>query len=146
MTSSTPGPTMPGLAHELGLASAGIGALATHLANGTYPDAGVAALTTGRLSVQLAEAAETLRAWPATLVDDEPWQWQLLGALRNCHESGRDLAAMIGVALARLAAELGSMAAVTAARPGSWEASLVAQLLEGTAGDDTQLRYWRAAQ
>jgi hypothetical protein len=36
--------------------------------------------------------------------------------------------------LARLAAQLGSSQAVTAGRPGSWEAALVDQLLAGTVG------------
>lgn len=146
MTSSQPAPARPGMARLLWELSGDVTRLAGQLATGTVGDTRLAAEAAGRLSAQLAEAAESLRALPGVLVQDEAYQWQLLAALRTAHAAGTDLAAVLGVALARLAAELGSMAAVTAARPGSWEAALVRQLLEGTAGDDARLACWRASQ
>jgi hypothetical protein len=41
--------------------------------------------------------------------------------------------------LANAAARLGSSNALTAQRPGSWEASLVDQLVKGTIGHDDEL-------
>ena len=41
--------------------------------------------------------------------------------------------------LCRAAARLGSMSALTAGRPGSWEAALVDQLVQGTCWDDGEL-------
>jgi hypothetical protein len=46
------------------------------------------------------------------------------------------LAAGLARVLATAAAELGSTAALTAGRPGSWEADLVQQLVRGTVGED----------
>lgn len=45
-----------------------------------------------------------------------------------------DFADFLASALAAVAANLGSTAAVTAGRPDSWESSLIAQLIEGTLG------------
>lgn len=47
-----------------------------------------------------------------------------------------DFSDFLASALAAVAANLGSVEAVTAGRPGSWEADLVAQLLGGTLGYD----------
>jgi hypothetical protein len=41
--------------------------------------------------------------------------------------------------LANAAAQLGSSNALTARRPGSWEASLIDQLVKGTVGCDDEL-------
>jgi hypothetical protein len=51
-------------------------------------------------------------------------------AARNEHDFGGWLAGI----LARAAAQLGSTTALTAKRPGSWEAELVQQLVKGTVG------------
>ncbi len=53
-----------------------------------------------------------------------------LEAARSEHDFGGWLAGV----LARTAAELGSTEALTAGRPGSWEADLVQRLVKGTAG------------
>jgi hypothetical protein len=51
-------------------------------------------------------------------------------AARNEHDFGGWLAGI----LAGTAAQLGSTSALTAKRPGSWEAELVQQLVKGTVG------------
>jgi hypothetical protein len=56
----------------------------------------------------------------------------VLHAVRDDPESGRWLASI----LASVAAELGSTFALTAGRPGSWEADLVQQLVNETLGCD----------
>jgi hypothetical protein len=53
-------------------------------------------------------------------------------AIREEH----DFSGWLAQILATAAAELGSTAAVTAGRPGSWEANLVHQLVRGTVGWD----------
>ncbi len=47
-----------------------------------------------------------------------------------------DFSGWLAHILATAAAELGSTAALTAGRPGSWEANLVQQLVRGTVGWD----------
>ena len=56
----------------------------------------------------------------------------MLEAVRHEHDFGGWLAHVLATA----AAELGSSAALTAGRPGSWEADLVMQLVRGTVGWD----------
>ena len=56
----------------------------------------------------------------------------MLEAVRHEH----DFDGWLANVLANTAAELGSTAALTAGRPGSWEASLVHQLARGTVGWD----------
>lgn len=51
-------------------------------------------------------------------------------------ETEHDLPGVIAHILAQVAGNLGSSFAVTASRPGSWEASSIEQLLTGTVGDD----------
>jgi fructose-1-phosphate kinase PfkB-like protein len=53
-----------------------------------------------------------------------------LAASRTEH----DFAGWLASVLAGVAAELGSSDALTAGRPGSWEAKLVQQLVKGTVG------------
>jgi hypothetical protein len=57
-----------------------------------------------------------------------------LSAFRTAVASGEDIGGFIAHALARLAADLGGTVSVIANRPGSWEASLVAEPLLGTVG------------
>jgi hypothetical protein len=63
----------------------------------------------------------------------------VLDAVRDQHDFGGWLAQILATA----AAELGSTAALTAGRPGSWEADLVQQLVRGTVGwdDDNLAQY-----
>jgi hypothetical protein len=56
----------------------------------------------------------------------------ILEAVRERHDFGGWLAEVLATA----AAALGSTAALTAGRPGSWEADLVQQLVRGTVGCD----------
>jgi hypothetical protein len=60
----------------------------------------------------------------------------IFDAVREEH----DFSGWLAQILATAAAELGSTAALTAGRPGSWEANLVHQLVRGTVGwDDDHL-------
>jgi hypothetical protein len=64
----------------------------------------------------------------------------ILQAVRDQHDFGGWLAGV----LASVSADLGSTDALTAGRPGSWEAALVQQLVKGTVGyDDDCLDYYR---
>jgi len=64
----------------------------------------------------------------------------ILRAVREEHDVGGWLASV----LASVAAKLGSTSALTAGRPGSWEADLVQQLVKGTVGwDDDYLDTYR---
>jgi hypothetical protein len=49
-----------------------------------------------------------------------------------------DFAGWLAAVLAQVASELGSSDAITAGRPGSWEADLVQQLIKGTVGYDDE--------
>jgi hypothetical protein len=63
----------------------------------------------------------------------------ILDAAHEEHDFGGWLAQVLATA----AAELGSTAALTAGRPGSWEANLVQQLVRGTVGwDDDYLAHY----
>jgi hypothetical protein len=63
----------------------------------------------------------------------------ILDAVREEHDFGGWLAHVLATA----AAELGSIAALTADRPGSWETNLVQQLVCGTVGwDDDYLAHY----
>jgi hypothetical protein len=65
-------------------------------------------------------------------------------AMIQAVEHEHDFAGWLADVLTRVAARKGSIDAVTAGRPGSWEASLVDQLVRGTAGDDESLPAWAA--
>jgi hypothetical protein len=54
-----------------------------------------------------------------------------------------DLGGWLSLVLVRAAAQLGSLNALTAGRPGSWEAALVDQLVRGLAFDDEDLAAYR---
>jgi hypothetical protein len=60
-------------------------------------------------------------------------------ALAAGWDAEHDFAGWLADVLARLAAQLGSSEALVAGRPGSWEVSLVRQLLQGTVGEDDEL-------
>ncbi len=53
-----------------------------------------------------------------------------------------DVAGFVAVVLAAVTANVGSLDRLLAGRPGSWEASLVGQLVEGTVGHDP-VQLWR---
>jgi hypothetical protein len=59
-------------------------------------------------------------------------------ALARAVEEEHDFAGWLADVLARVAARTGGSDALTAGRPGSWEASLVEQLVGGTVGYDDE--------
>lgn len=59
-------------------------------------------------------------------------------ALSMAVEKEHDFAGWLAAVLARVAARKGSSDALTSGRPGSWEASLVDQLVKGTVGYDDE--------
>lgn len=79
-----------------------------------------------------------LRALPGRPAAMSGHDHALLAALRTAHAAGEDIGETMARAVARLAAELSASAAVTANRPGSWEAALIADLLRGTVGPDDE--------
>lgn len=102
------------------------------------------AIMADRLAEELADVAAALRALPGRPLTMPGHERLLLASLRRSHDLGEEVSSVLAVALARLAAELGSSAAVLANRPGSWEAGHVARLLAGTVGeDDEQLPAFR---
>lgn len=67
-----------------------------------------------------------------------------VGVLRAGLHAEADFPGWAARVLTRLAAAEGSSAALTAGRPGSWEAALVRQLVAGYAGEeDEDLSHWR---
>jgi hypothetical protein len=104
------------------------------------------AVVLDRLAEELTEAATMLRALPRRPAAMSGHDYQLLAALRTAHAAGEDVGETIARALARLAAEAGGTHEVIKARPGSWEAALIAELLRGTVGEhDEHLSMWAAA-
>ena len=59
-------------------------------------------------------------------------------ALTRAVDKEHDFADWLAGVLARVAARKGSSDALTAGRPGSWEAALVDQLVKGTVGHDDE--------
>jgi hypothetical protein len=67
-----------------------------------------------------------------------------IGALKIAARTEHDFAGWLAAVLATVAAELGSSDTLTAGRPGSWEASLIDQLVKGTVGyGDEDLAHYR---
>lgn len=65
-------------------------------------------------------------------------------AVTQAVENEHDFSDWLAGVLARVAARKGSSDALTAGRPGSWESSLVSQLIKGTVGyDDEALDAYR---
>ena len=91
-----------------------------------------------RLAEELAEAAAMLCALPGRPAAMTGHSHAALAAFRTAVTSGEDIGEFIAVTLARLAAEIGGAAAVTANRPGSWETALITDLLSGTVGPDDE--------
>jgi hypothetical protein len=59
-------------------------------------------------------------------------------ALTRAVDKEHDFPGWLAGVLARVAARKGSSDALTAGRPGSWEAALVDQLVKGTVGHDDE--------
>src|SRR5258708_35117050 len=97
---------------------------------------GSTARVADKLSEELAELGQMVRALPSRPVTMSGHDFQLLCALRTAHAAGEDVAETIARACARLAYELGGAELVLQNRPGSWEASFLRDLIEGTVGYD----------
>jgi hypothetical protein len=92
------------------------------------------ARTLDRLAEELAEAAAMIRALPGQPAEVPGYTFAALAALDAAVEREHDFAGWLAACLATIAARRGSTAALTAGRPGSWEAALVGQLVFGTVG------------
>jgi malonyl CoA-acyl carrier protein transacylase len=100
-----------------------------------------------RLAEELTETAAMLRALPSRPAAMTGHSYGALSAFRTAVASGEDIGEFIALTLTRLAAEVGGTSKVIANRPGSWEASHVADLLSGTVGpDDENLGAYRTTQ
>jgi len=95
-----------------------------------------------QVTTMLARAAReaTSAACPAGQPASQPGHTRpAIDAIAQAATTERDFAGWLADVLAHAAARLGSSAALTASRPGSWEASLVDQLVKGTIGHDDEL-------
>ena len=72
------------------------------------------------------------------MTSDPAYTWSAVAALARAVDAERDFAGWLAGVLARVAAHAGSADALTAGRPGSWEASLIDQLVKGTVGYDDE--------
>jgi hypothetical protein len=73
----------------------------------------------------------------------ENYTQQARAAIVHAVHAEHDFGGWLALVLAGAAAELGSTAALTAGRPGSWEADLVRSLVHGTVGwDDEYLAHY----
>lgn len=72
----------------------------------------------------------------------DPYTSAAIEALTAAVEEEHDFPGWLAGVLARVAARKGSLDALTAGRPGSWEAAFLDQLVRGTVGDDASLPGW----
>ena len=68
----------------------------------------------------------------------ETYTARAVAAITQAARAEHDFAGWLAQVLAAAAGQLGSSGALTAGRPGSWEASLVGQLVKGTVGHDDE--------
>jgi hypothetical protein len=68
---------------------------------------------------------------------------QAVTAVTEAAQAEHDFGGWLSLVLVRAAAQLGSLDALTAGRPGSWEAELVDRLARGLAFDDEDLAAYR---
>ena len=71
-----------------------------------------------------------------------PYTSAAIDAITEAAGSEHDLAEWLSLVLAYAAARLGSLDALTAGRPGSWEAADVDHLVRGLVGGDEGLRWY----
>ena len=69
---------------------------------------------------------------------------QAAEAVTAAARAEHDFGGWLSLVLCRAAAQLGTLDALTAGRPGSWEAALVDQLARGLAAGDEGLADYRA--
>ncbi len=75
---------------------------------------------------------------------DRSYTERAVAAIVQAAQAEHDFGGWLAAALASAACELGCTAALTARRPGSWEAELVQRLVRGTVGcDDEYLNDFR---
>jgi hypothetical protein len=72
----------------------------------------------------------------AAITRPDDYTQQASAAVLAAGRAEPDFAGWLAAVLAQVASELGSWDAITAGRPGSWEADLVQQLIKGTVGYD----------
>jgi hypothetical protein len=72
------------------------------------------------------------------ITSPDDYTQQASAALLAAARAEHDFADWLATVLAQVASELGSSEAITAGRPGSWEADLVQQLIKGTVGYDDE--------
>ena len=91
-----------------------------------------------RLAEDCAELAAMARALPDRPREMTGHTAAALTAVTTAAEQEHDFAGWLAMVLAMAAARLGSTAALTAGRSGSWEAAAVMHLVQGTAGPDDE--------
>lgn len=89
-------------------------------------------------AVRVLSAATRITYQPQRLAADGSWI-----ADQAARPKRADWAEFVTTAVTSAAANAGSAEAALAGRPGSWEAGLVRQIIESSAGDDDQLLDWR---
>jgi hypothetical protein len=72
------------------------------------------------------------------MTGDPAYTRHAVKAIAQAVEHEHDFAGWLAAVLAAVAARQGTSDALTAGRPGSWEASLVDQLVKGTVGWDDE--------
>ncbi len=72
------------------------------------------------------------------MTGDPAYTRAVVKAMTQAVDAELDFAGWLADVLARVAARKGSSDALTAGRPGSWEASLLDQLVKGTVGYDDE--------
>jgi len=72
------------------------------------------------------------------MTGDPAYTRAAVGAMADAVGAEHDFAGWLASVLAQVAAREGSSGALTAGRPGSWEAALVRELLAGTVGCDDE--------
>src|SRR5260370_4124731 len=88
---------------------------------------------------ETAEVAAMIRALPGRPPEVAGHTHAAVEAIVTAVSEEQDFGGWLGSVLCRAAARLGSSEALIAGRPGSWEASLVYQLVAGTDGPDDEL-------
>jgi hypothetical protein len=78
------------------------------------------------------------------MTGDPAYTRQAVTAIARAVDAEHDFGGWLSLVLVRAAAQLGSLDALTAGRPGSWEAELVDPLARGLAFDDDDLAAYRA--
>lgn len=95
--------------------------------------------TLDQTAVMLAHATSTAQAAAASPPASPPgYERPAIDAITQAASTEHDFPGWLASVLATTAAQLGSSDALTAGRPGSWEASLVSQLVKGTVGYDDE--------